>query len=403
MQEVLLKNLKIAKSIGVSHPTIGRWIVEASEKKNNLQIQETKGRYYILDNEHNWSELNKLKNLGSKFRNKIGYERVEVSEELYKYFERNNLIELITKLEDDRIIPLKYTYLGKGADYWNESVNSMIGERNYYLNDNQQLISKSLENLLAQAKGSETVNIVDVGVGNGYTVKPIIDFLLLNGFNVTYKGIDISQKMLDLNNLNLKKWYPELKLSHEIGDIDYMVIRSILFNNKITNPSSCNLILFIGWTLGNVYDRNRVLTNFSDSMSGGDFLVLDNGLDLKSLRTRFNFLSQDPINQRLSWIPKLLGLRDDMYEKIHRYDSVSKRIIQSLKLNKEIDIVFNLPQGKKVLHFNESDEIIIWNLYRQKLRELIDDLYRVDLEPSYLSRNQDHSQVLVLCEKTSKP
>ena len=46
MQESPLKNLKIAKILGVSHPTIGRWINEAYEKKNNLQIVESKNRFY---------------------------------------------------------------------------------------------------------------------------------------------------------------------------------------------------------------------------------------------------------------------------------------------------------------------------------------------------------------------
>ncbi len=398
MKQEFWKNSALAKKLGVSHTSIARWIEEATNKNNNLQLVKTDGRQYILDNDHNEAELLQLKAKAFKYRNKIGYERIEVDSELYTALNYSQLVELITSLENQRKIPLKFSYLNAGAKAWHQFVQANSQNGRSYMSETNILIETNLEAILYRLKSYNLVNIVDVGPGDGHTTKPIIEKLLTEGLEVRYNGIDVSPKMNEILAEEMKFLLPETNISIEIGDMDYLVIRDKLFNSKLNYANSCNLILLVGSTIGNVEDRHRVLKNFNTSMGKDDFFLLDNGLNVLSWRTNFDSLDNPFANKIIKWIPEKLGLTGQNTEAENRYDEKSKSRIQVLRLQKDLDIVFNLNDLEKVVSLPASTEITIWNHYSHKLKDLQAELEEAGFEIEHLSVYPDRSHVLVLCE-----
>jgi SAM-dependent methyltransferase len=394
----VLKNSEIAEEYGVFRGSVGKWVKSALNQENKLQLQEINSKWFVIDNTHNRSELQNLKQRSLKFRNRLDYERVIVDPKLYDIFDYGNLVELITKLEDDKIIPLKFSYLNGGADIWSDFVNSTFDSDKYFAAEGNKLLNESFDYLTDKLKPYDTVNIVDVGPGNGLSLKPLIDEFLSKKFKVNYSAIDISSRMLEIVKTNINSWYPKVKVDTEIGDMDYMVIREKLFSNKLTNKNSCNIILFLGYTIGNVYDSHRVFRNFYDSLSQDDFFIVNNGLDLPQLRTSFNTLEMTWSKKIVSWIPNMLGIKEGMYDRINKYDEISKRRVQVIKLKKDLDIEFNIKNHSKIIQFKDGDEITVWNHFSHTLDNLIKEIRDVDLGISYMTRSPDKSEALLICE-----
>jgi uncharacterized SAM-dependent methyltransferase len=394
----LLKNSQIAEEYKVFRGSVGKWVASALNKENNLQLEMSNEKWYIIDNPHNRSELLNLKERASKFRNKNSYQKVNPSPELYKIFGYSNLVEMITKMEEIKMIPIKFSYLNEGADIWNEFIRETFKSENYLSKIGNKLLDESLPYLVESLRKYDVINIVDVGAGNGYNLKPLIEILLKNKFEVKYTGIDISPRMLEIISKNIKDWYPQMTVETEIGDMDYIVLREKLFSNKIANENSCNLILFLGYTIGNVYDSHRVFRNFYDSMSVDDYFMFDNGLDLEKLKTVFTTLENDNYNRVVRWIPELLGITPEMFERVNKYDEKSKSRVRVLQLNIDLDIEFKLEAGTKIVSFKSGDEITVWNHFSHNLDNLISEIRGNNLGISFMARAADKSEVLMICE-----
>jgi uncharacterized SAM-dependent methyltransferase len=89
------------------------------------------------------------------------------------------------------------------------------------------LLKTSFEYLNLKLSSYDVINIVDIGTGNGFTTKPIIDNLIQNNKKVNYLGVDISSKMLEIVSFNLNNWYPLIKVNKLVAD--WLVCRLTFF------------------------------------------------------------------------------------------------------------------------------------------------------------------------------
>jgi len=185
--------------------------------------------------------------------------------------------ELVTAIQGRGEIPLKFSYMGEGAENWNKiaierteggGINSAEGK----------LLKKRLNDFVSTLDSSSGVNLVDIGCGNGYPAYPLMTELLSRGVKVTYVPMDISQEMLDLAVKNVSA---DLKIESKPVLIDFESgqFSDVMYNLK--QNGSVNLMVFFGSTLGNHSDLNRVLSNFRDSMTSRDYLII--GVELTNL------------------------------------------------------------------------------------------------------------------------
>jgi uncharacterized SAM-dependent methyltransferase len=187
-------------------------------------------------------------------------------------FAKKQQYELITSIKGRGEIPLKFAYLGEGAKNWDLIAKQRRSKTKGINSIEAGLLKKKINNFISSFPNCKKLNIIDIGCGNGEPIMPILDVLTKQDIQIRYVPIDISLDMLSLAEKFVKKNYPKVETKSIQLDFEMGNFSDIMFELKENGYS--NLLLFLGSTLGNHSDRQRVLTNFRDSMSSDDFFIL---------------------------------------------------------------------------------------------------------------------------------
>lgn len=186
--------------------------------------------------------------------------------------------ELVTAIQGRGEIPLKFAYLGEGAKHW-DKIAAQRTEGGGINSAEATLLQKRIEDFVRTLKTGQGINIVDIGCGNGYPVFPILSYLTERNIKFTYVPIDISQELLDLAVTTVTKEFNGTECKPFQLDFELGQFSDVMYDLK--KNDSVNLMLFLGSTLGNHSDLHRVLTNFRDSMTSKDYMIV--GVELTNL------------------------------------------------------------------------------------------------------------------------
>jgi uncharacterized SAM-dependent methyltransferase len=180
--------------------------------------------------------------------------------------------ELITSIKGRGEIPLKFAYIGEGAKYWDEIERHRAEVSGGIANVESELLRRRVAHFLASFEGRDFLNIVDIGAGNGRSAVPVLDYIKEKGIKARYVPVDISPELLEMAESFVTDNYPGIEVKPIKLDFERGNFSDIMFELKSGN--SANLLLFLGTTLGNHSDSQRVLSNFRDSMSSNDYLII---------------------------------------------------------------------------------------------------------------------------------
>lgn len=184
-------------------------------------------------------------------------------------FTKRQEAELITSIQGQGEIPLKFNYLGTGATKW---VNIAKKRSKGGINSTEKiLLTKKVNNIISSFDNTK-INVIDIGCGDGTPCYPILDALQSCKKKFRYIALDISPEMTKIAIKNISKKYPNSETKEVILDFELGNFADITYDLKTNNYS--NLLCFMGSTIGNFSDRNRVLTNLRDSMSSDDYLII---------------------------------------------------------------------------------------------------------------------------------
>ncbi len=257
------------------------------------------------------------------------------------------------------------------------------------------LFCTSSKNFISSFPNCKKLNIIDVGCGNGEPVAPILDVLVKQDIQLRYVPIDISQDMLDIAEEFVKKNYEKLQTKSVELDFEMGNFSDLMFELKKDGYS--NLLLFLGSTLGNHSDRQRVLTNFRDSMSSDDFLIL--GVEL----TNFSKINKIIPHYKgklaedfLYLIPENIGIKRNNTECNvswnDRLNQVEVKIVLKKNINAEIDSEkFTLEKDEQIL-LSRSAKFTEWTITK-----LLSDVgFRTEL----LTTTEDRGYLLSMVQPT---
>ena len=197
-----------AKEFLVSPTTVNNWMIAANKNKINLDLATVGSKTVLIDSEQNRKTIKELISKGKKHIGKSSRIFVETSPKLDQILTSSQKAELYASLSSRNEIPYKFTYLGEGANLWDEHYNISINSEDKLISNEYNLILENLEGIIYKFKNYSTINLIDIGCGNGLPVIPIINKLTEFGFKVKYTAIDISKRMIEidkevlLNNLN---------------------------------------------------------------------------------------------------------------------------------------------------------------------------------------------------------
>jgi L-histidine N-alpha-methyltransferase len=168
------------------------------------------------------------------------------------------------------------------SKYFYDAEGSRIFQRimrmpEYYLTDCETEIFEIHKRAIGSqfCHGRCTIDLVELGAGDGSKTKILIEDLLEEGIQFKYIPVDISENAVLQLAGAMKQQFPTLNLEPRIGDYFHMI------ENLSQEYPSRKVLLFLGSNLGNYNQMESIsfLSELNLVMSGDDLFFI--GLDLK--------------------------------------------------------------------------------------------------------------------------
>jgi len=262
-------------------------------------------------------------------------------------------------------------------------------------NYQQDVIQKEIDLInnntdeIAEKIGKENLNIIDLGCGDGK--KAVIFTEHFKGkIKLRYCPIDISGYMVNkaIEKIRKADIGEVVEFQWNISDFENIENISVLLRQ---DEFKKNLTLLLGNTLGN-FEINELLYQIRNSMKGGDFLLIGNGLDNRNPDDILKAYDNKHLDNMLVRTLTQISLEKENLEYGARFKN--SRIEMYYTIKKDCKISF---LGKTV-QFNTGDQIIVAVSYKYNKEDFISflELYFDDI---MAKTSEDGSYILALCKK----
>ena len=183
-----------------------------------------------------------------------------------------------------------------------------IGEKDAINSIEAQLLRNKLSEFLNPFGRIKGLNLIDIGCGDGISVLPIMQELKKRRIPFTYAPLDISKEMTKTAIRTVTREVGKCVSHPIIVDYERGNFSDVAFD--LEENGHANLLLFLGSTLGNPTDIGRALSNFKESMTSNNFMIVG------AQQTNLNRISKlllhyktDAVNNLVNYIPSLAGIK----------------------------------------------------------------------------------------------
>jgi dimethylhistidine N-methyltransferase len=290
-------------------------------------------------------------------------------------------------------LPSKYFYDGKGSAIFQE----IMEMEEYYLPGCEvEILKNQSKNIIAEI-GSEEIDVVELGAGDGSKTVIFLEEMLQLGKRITYTPMDISKKILNINQENITCRLPEVPVSPLVGDY-FLTIA------ELEQKSRPKLLMFMGSNIGNFHGDSAIefIRLVNDHLNEGDYFLM--GVDLKKnphiiraayndkegITKRFNLNLLERINRELNAdfdieafdhygvynpmegaaLSFLVSLKEqqvnicDYLFSFDKFETIHTEVSQKYSL-KDLDQIAKLTNFSWDKHFTDSKEYYSLSLFRK--------------------------------------
>lgn len=246
----------------------------------------------------------------------------------------------------------KYLYDDKGSDLFTQIMH--IPE--YYITDSEHNIFKkySLQIVNSLMVDSRPVNLIELGAGDGFKTRLLIEAMMKARVDFSYVPIDISEEAITRIQTKFENELPSLEIEGKVkdyedglGDLQY-------------DSSSQNVVLFLGSTIGNFDRKDTVnfLRMINQKLKKDDVLVIGFDLvkdpeiilnaynDKQGITSRFNLNLLERFNRELGADFNISNFRH-----YPLYDPLTKAAKSFLLSEKAQDVFFEAIG--EIIHFDK--------------------------------------------------
>ncbi|RLD80102.1 MAG: L-histidine N(alpha)-methyltransferase [Bacteroidetes bacterium] len=174
---------------------------------------------------------------------------------------------------NQKFLSSKYFYDDEGSRLFEK----IMQHPDYYLTNCEWDIFLQQKESIKDAfyKVPEGFNLIDLGSGDGYKTKILLEYFYQNGVPFRYVPIDISEEPTVKLVKELKKSFPELSVEEQIGDY------SQILSSLNLNTYKKKIVLFLGSNIGNYGYKGSLdfLKSVREVLIPGDQFFI--GFDLK--------------------------------------------------------------------------------------------------------------------------
>lgn len=277
-------------------------------------------------------------------------EFVEKHKRKHEFLTNEQTAEFITALAGRRELPLKFQYLGEGADRFAAFEHTSeygVGQTEIDLIlDNEDKILSKLQ--------SKDYSVLDMGCGDGKKAAAILT--RLEGFSqnaLNYFPVDISERMMSIAVSNVELAHDNVHVETFKEDFEQGNFSKITYYLRRRYQRN-NLILFLGQTIGNLSDSHRLLVNLRESMGEEDSLLVGFNLFLDESDPLKGYDNQ-LVYHWLWTMPEKIG--------IARQDAEIKSYFNNAKHQVEVKMEFKKDwsknYGSDLLSFHKGQKILV--------------------------------------------
>lgn len=399
------KNVELARRYNIGESTVRNWIRLTKDGKLKLTIIEVGGHQYVANTPRNILIIKKLVQNNKKYRNSLSLKITTPSTRFYSTFTAEQVYDIVRNLELNHEIPRQYNYFDRGAEEWDQYIRQIaLNELPSGLINTQLLLTANQEYVDRHLNAYETVNIIDIGVGNAMPTKDLISRLRDKGQLGKYVALDISPSMLKVAERNVHEWFgKDVAFEGHLVDITHQRFSQIV-NNHFFNKgvNSMNLLLFLGAIPTNFrypFDTFRVI---NESMGPEDLLICTERLEKDHMRPEwFNFEydvtpKKFSLAQRHRLVLELLNIKDTFYEAETGFNSQIKQRYSRIRLKTALSIQFNYKGESRAINFEKGDTILLWRSWQMTVADIFKRLDRTGFSVLQSSQTEDQEYILTI-------
>ncbi|HSX00395.1 MAG TPA: L-histidine N(alpha)-methyltransferase [Patescibacteria group bacterium] len=375
------KNTELAKLYNVSEKSVRNWISATKQGKLDLQLYEEGERSFIANVSKNVHLIEHLVHKGKKYKNSRGYKVISPAPEFYKLYDAKAVFDILSNLDIYHEIPLQYSYFDGGAAIWDNYVQRLLEEKTpNILKNTIDMLAMNGDYLDSLLSGSERINVIDIGPGNCYPVRQLLQRLVDAGRLNRYICIDISPDMLTIAEQNIRKWFGDaVTFESYTRDITHERFDDLLALDSFSKDTIVgNIVLFLGSTMSNFRESNKPLYTIHDSMGKSDLLIFSKQLDTIKNRRYFDYYTDPEQPGTFLLAPKskftleLLNIDSSLYDVELSFDEEHMARQSQVRLKVALSIEFQINGNPKIINFNKGDAILLWRHKHQTMLQTIE-------------------------------
>ncbi|MDN3263311.1 L-histidine N(alpha)-methyltransferase [Streptomyces sp. CSDS2] len=393
------KHTDVARNFKVSTKTVSNWLDAAKAGTNNLSLHHDGRYYHIRDTPENRLIMEKLAQKARRYQTANPYQVIRPRPEFYTIYSRRQRLDIITNLNNGEI-PRQYNYMQDGAINWDNWLKRLANEESSnILKGTVELIRANMESIDRLLEGKKKVNVIDLGVGNAYPVKEMLGHLIERNVLHRYIAIDISRRMLEVAERNIKEWYgDDIKFEGYERDIAYEHFDDLLVDDMLGKDAdeTINLVLLLGATPLNFRSFSDVFRPVHASMGHGDLLMYTGKPDTEVARRYFDFNSSPGASKLPAshkYILDLLNIDESLYDAEMGFDQTLRMRYIRVRLKKAITLQFGFGDSEeRSVNLEQGDTILLLRVWHLTALEIITEFERsgFTLLQSSLTRDRQY-------------
>lgn len=266
-----------------------------------------------------------------------------------------------------RKLSSKYFYDHKGDALFQQIMHMP----EYYLMNCELEIFNQQKAAILAALEAPTFNLIELGAGDGYKTKVLIDHFIRQDISFEYQPIDISQNVLQQLEDDLHQSWPELPVRSLQGDYFEML------HQLSSESTKTDIVLFLGANIGNYQPDAALqfLCQLKENLNPGDYLLI--GLDLKKDPETILNAYNDPAGITAAFNLNLLtrmnrelgaNFEVDNFKHWETYDPVTGATRSFIVSKKEQDV--HIKALKQSFHFEAWEAINVELSQKYSLSEV---------------------------------
>lgn len=407
------KHTELAKQYHVSLKTVHNWIAAAKNNRLDLRLHTAKSGTYVANTNENTQLLEVLSEKGKKYRNTLHHKTVQPQPGFYDIYSKRQILDMINNIDIHREIPGQYNYLEEGARNWDSWMHRLAkDDTSNLLKGSIQLIDANIETIERLIKDSARINVVDLGVGNAFPVRNLLQFLLKKEVLHRYIAIDISKTMLDVAQKNIEEWFDkEVQFEGHVRDMTFERFDDLLVEDMLDEKAedTVNIVLLLGATATNFRSFSDAISLVYKSMGKNDILIYTDKLDTEASRRYFDFGLEKESSHAASRLPEgdryildLLGVDESLYSVEAGFNQQKHMRYIQIRLNTAITIEFVIEGGKHRITLEKDDAILLLRILHQTAYEIISTFEKIGLGLLQASLSEDRQYFLSISGVNAK-